>query len=107
MSELTYEQAVLETDPARAALLFEALVEKIGAAHGLNPGDAQAQVKRNLGYTAGWYSEETRERVERLYGAVHPVLGPVSRHLTIDKIMELGAQSAQAGRMKEWDEDNG
>lgn len=31
--------------------------------------------RSNLGYYAGYYDAETRERVERLFGAVHPIFG--------------------------------
>lgn len=31
----------------------------------------------NLGYFAGYYSDETRERVERLFCCSHPVYGSV------------------------------
>lgn len=40
--------------------------------------DLRAIVRRNLGYWAGYYALDIAARVERLYGAVHPLLGPVA-----------------------------
>src|SRR4051812_1615928 len=34
----------------------------------------------NLGYFAGYYDHETRERVERLFFCVHPILGSAAKH---------------------------
>lgn len=34
--------------------------------------------KINLGYYAGYYSNETRERVERLFGCAHPIFSAIS-----------------------------
>ena len=36
---------------------------------------AQSIVKENLGYWAGYYDAETRERVEKLFDTKHPVFG--------------------------------
>ncbi len=38
---------------------------------------AVAQERNNLGYYAGYYDRETQERVQALYGAPHPLFGPV------------------------------
>lgn len=32
----------------------------------------------NLGYYAGYYDNETRERVERLFGCSHPIFGKIA-----------------------------
>lgn len=39
---------------------------------------AEEIAKINLGYYAGYYSNETRERVERLFHCSHPVFGSVA-----------------------------
>ena len=39
---------------------------------------AEAIQRSNLGYYAGYYSDETRERVERLFRCSHPILGSIS-----------------------------
>jgi hypothetical protein len=40
--------------------------------------NAEAAVKQNLGYHAGYYDHETRLRVEKLFDCVHPSLGAAS-----------------------------
>ena len=37
-------------------------------------------VNHNLGYFAGYYSDETRERVERLFNCSHPVFGSIKEN---------------------------
>jgi hypothetical protein len=34
----------------------------------------------NLGYYAGYYDHETRERVERLFNCTHPIFGDAATH---------------------------
>lgn len=48
--------------------------------------------KINLGYYAGYYSEETRERVERLFKCSHPVFGSIkaNRSPTAEKALTMG-----------------
>lgn len=36
--------------------------------------------KINLGYYAGYYNEETRERVERLFRCSHPIFGSIAQN---------------------------
>lgn len=38
---------------------------------------AEEICKINLGYYAGYYNEETRKRVERLFNCSHPVFGGI------------------------------
>lgn len=38
---------------------------------------AEQIVNANLGYFAGYYSDETRRRVERLFNCSHPVFGSI------------------------------
>lgn len=41
----------------------------------LNMGEAAEIERQNLGYFAGYYSHETRLRVEQLFHCVHPAIG--------------------------------
>jgi hypothetical protein len=42
-------------------------------------GKTAAEIARiNLGYYAGYYDSDTRERVERLFSCAHPVFGRAS-----------------------------
>jgi hypothetical protein len=42
--------------------------------------EAEQLERRNLGYYAGYYGEETRERVERLFKCAHPIFGKIAEH---------------------------
>jgi hypothetical protein len=52
--------------------------------------DARQQELDNIGYYAGYFDEETRKRVEKLFGAVHPVFGSVKIKRTPKEIFDLG-----------------
>lgn len=71
-----YGPAMQITDQAEANAWFERLVE-----HGMRTGkprEAVEQTERiNLGYWAGYYDNETRDRVERLFGCAHPIFGAI------------------------------
>lgn len=41
---------------------------------------AEETAKINLGYYAGYYDSETRERVERLFMCAHPIFGKIADH---------------------------
>lgn len=41
---------------------------------------AESIAKSNLGYYAGYYSNEVRERVERLFLCSHPVFGSIKEN---------------------------
>ena len=41
---------------------------------------AEQIVKSNLGYFAGYYDNETRKRVERLFNCSHPVFGSIEKN---------------------------
>jgi|ERR1044072_2439802 hypothetical protein len=48
--------------------------------------------KENLGYYAGYYGDETRERVERLFNCEHPIFGSIAKDgpLTPQQAFDLG-----------------
>jgi len=47
--------------------------------------------KSNLGYYAGYYDEETRIRVEKMFQCVHPVFGQYTKNkLTSEQVFEMG-----------------
>lgn len=52
--------------------------------------------KINLGYYAGYYDNETRERVERLFKCSHPVFGSIKEvgAPSPEKAFALGVQAA-------------
>lgn len=91
---LTYgeclEPAMEITDPEDAAQYFKDYVAFI------EPRDddmiAESMAKENLGYYAGYYSTDTRERVERLFSCQHPVFGAIAEkgNPTPEEALEMG-----------------
>lgn len=69
-----------------------------------NPDMSLEECKRvckdNLGYYAGYHSFEVGERVEKLFGAIHPVLGTVEerKKLTAKEIMQKGIDYAKQNK---------
>ncbi len=72
-----YGPAMEMTDQAEADKYFEVLVQH-GMIHSNSREKAESIEKQNLGYYAGYYSEETRRRVERLFQCAHPIFGKAS-----------------------------
>ena len=74
-----YDPAMKMTDQAEADAYFARLVERHMM---VDPKLTREQVesiqRKNLGYYAGYYDAETRERVERLFVCAHPVFGPIT-----------------------------
>ena len=55
---------------------------------------AEEICKINLGYWAGYYNEETRERVEKLFNCSHPVFGSIklNGYPSAEKAFSMGQQ---------------
>lgn len=45
-----------------------------------NNNSAEEIAKANLGYYAGYYSNKTRERVEKLFKCAHPIFGSIEEN---------------------------
>lgn len=67
------------TDTAKADEYFAALVERNMRVFDQTRERAEADTKSSLGYYAGYYDSETRERVERLFNCSHPVFGSIAK----------------------------
>ena len=52
--------------------------------------EAKEMVLSNLGYMAGYYDHETAQKINRLFGAVHPVFGSAHYHKTLEEAFEAG-----------------
>lgn len=91
----TWDFAIKVTEQTIADATFRLLVDDAMAAED-NPGRPEAEqiVRDNLGYFAGYYDAETRERVERLYNCQHPIFGKISEHgiPTPEEAFELGRE---------------
>lgn len=73
-----YGPAMTITDQAEADAYFAACVEHAMHAFGKEREEAEKVERVNLGYYAGYYDNETRARVERLYRCAHPVFGAIA-----------------------------
>jgi hypothetical protein len=82
MNDSTYKalatRAMLVEDPEEAKKIFDELVQLSMSDYGKTHEEAEASIKEHLGYMAGYYSHETRERVERLFDCEHPFFGKIS-----------------------------
>lgn len=95
---LTYGEALnpaMEiTDQADADQYFEAMVIH-HMKHQKVPLRSKAveTCRCNLAYYAGYYNNETRERVERLFVAAHPVFGKIADGVpTTDYCLKAGIE---------------
>jgi hypothetical protein len=85
---LTYGEclhpAMSITDEADARQYFAEYVAHIKKALVSKPrGDgmtAEQIARSNLGYFAGYYDNETRARVERLFSCAHPIFGGIRQN---------------------------
>jgi hypothetical protein len=81
-----YGPAMGITDQAEADAYLAACVEHTQRATPPELGSvmpaplAEAIERSNLGYFAGYYDNETRERVERLFRCEHPVFGSIAKN---------------------------
>lgn len=85
---LTYgeclEPAMDITDPEDAKQYKEAyikFIEKFMTDRESKAGQTAEQIANaNLGYWAGYYGDEVRERVERLFNCKHPIFGSIAEN---------------------------
>jgi hypothetical protein len=85
-----YSPAMKMINPKEAADYFELCVEHT-MRFGKSREKAESIERQNLGYFAGYYNQETRLRVERLFNCVHPVFGAAAEHIpTPEEALEHG-----------------
>ncbi len=92
-----YEPAMCMTFKEQADEYFELLVEHNMRMSEHSKKEAEEVERKNLGYYAGYYDNETRLRVEKLFNCKHPVFGnatnePVSPEKALKMGMELGSK---------------
>lgn len=73
-----YGPAMEIAEQSEADEYFDACVTHSMEAFGHSREEAEKIERMNLGYYAGYYSSETRERVERLFRCAHPVFGAIT-----------------------------
>lgn len=76
-----YDPAMKITEQAEADEYFAACVRHC-MSHGPTQAEAERIERSNLGYYAGYYSSETRQRVERLFKCAHPIFGSIAENGT-------------------------
>lgn len=99
-----YRPAMEIKDQAEADRYWEQCVEhnmRCQEAEGTEPDRAKAESteRQNLGYFAGYYDNETRERVERLFHCAHPVFGKITEHVpTPEEAFAAGLKMGRESR---------
>lgn len=94
-----YGPAMEITEQTEADAYFEKLVQHHMDKWGIARDEAEAVERKNLGYYAGYYSAETRARVERLFSCSHPVFGEIKRNGTPHTLRARALGVREAGRM--------
>jgi len=74
-----YLPAMKITDQAEADEYFAVCVQHT-MSFGIDREKAEDIERQNLGYYAGYYNDETRERVERLFHCKHPFFGSIEEN---------------------------
>ena len=72
-----YGPAMEITEQAEADAYFKRCVRHMMSCSGKSRAEAEEIERGNLGYYAGYYSHETRARVEILFRCQHPVFGSI------------------------------
>jgi hypothetical protein len=97
-----YDPAMEIQTQEEADAYFEACVEhnlRLQKLEGKTPDEqvAQANERQSLGYWAGYYDDETRERVERLFKCAHPFFGPIAEKgaPTPEEAFQMGVEKGK------------
>jgi hypothetical protein len=95
-----YGPAMTIADQAAADAYFERCVEHTIRYWNKDRSEAEAIERANLGYYAGYYDDETRARVERMFNCAHPVFGRIADVglPTADQAFAAGLELALARR---------
>lgn len=86
-----YGPAMEIAEQAEADAYFEECVTHTMERFDKSREEAETVERANLGYYAGYYSDETRERVERLFRCAHPIFGRIANGApTAEQALEAG-----------------
>lgn len=98
-----YSRAMGIETQAEANREFERLVQSTMRNLGKTREEAERIERTSLGYYAGYYSVEVQARVERLFGAVHPVFGATTNphQLTPEEVLRIGMQVGTRRRRRD------
>jgi len=98
-----YMVAMHITDPEDAKQYFEALVDNcVKITKGKKTRNECISIqKSNLGYFAGYFTDDTRERVERLFDCEHPFFGKITENKITDvEAFAMGLKMGKESRKK-------
>lgn len=92
-----YKPAMEITDQSQADAYFEECMHHC-MSHGKSRREAEEIERSNLGYFAGYYNNETRGRVERLFRCEHPIFGAIAEKgaPTAEAAFEMGKSMARS-----------
>lgn len=98
-----YGPAMDIKDQAEADAYLKECVDHNVRLTGNSRPEAEAIEKQNLGYFAGYYDNETRERVERLFSCRHPVFGSIAENgpPTAEEALRAGMEMGERLRKEE------
>ena len=70
-------------------------IERYRVEFGKEADEAARIISMNLGYMAGYYNTEVAHKINRLYGATHPIFGGSDYHDTVtpEEAFALGEKS--------------
>ena len=80
MKPITYAEAMEIQTQEAADIYLARLVRWCMRVTGCERQEAERIQRSNLGYFAGYYSSETRRRVERLFRCEHPIFGAIEKN---------------------------
>lgn len=95
-----YELAMHLTEENGARIALAAFVKFHMHQTGCTREEAEAIQRKNLGYFAGYYDNETRERVERLFQREQPIFGSIAKNgpPTPEQAFEMGMRFGESKR---------
>lgn len=92
-----YDPAMKLQTQAEADAYFELCVQHTLSFGRVDRVGAEKIERSNLGYYAGYYDNETRKRVERLFHCAHPVFGAIAEKgvPTPEEAFRMGQELAE------------
>lgn len=86
-----------------AAAWLAAEINRYQLEFGKDGEEAEHVIKSNLGYMAGYCDHEAAQKVQRLFGAVHPIFGTADYHQTMtpEEAFETGKRVGERLKSQE------